>query len=219
MSARVEVGDGEEVLHPFTTSPRSTPSGLTFTISSRRVGQVLADVVGPDRQLAVAAVDHHGELHRPGPAVGVEGVEGGADRAAGEEHVVDQHHDGAVDVDGDVGDRLGEHRSDADVVAEQGHVERADRRGGAVDLAAGRRRSASARPTPPVCMPTSTTPSRPWLRSMTSWAIRQMARRTSSASITWLRATKTPPYGGVVRRSRSAMGRCPSCRPGLTGPA
>ena len=66
MSARVEVGDREEVLHDFTISPRSTPSGLTSTTSSRRVGQVLADVVGPDRQLAVAAVDHDRELDRRG---------------------------------------------------------------------------------------------------------------------------------------------------------
>src|SRR5919202_3304128 len=31
--------------------------------------KVLADVVRPDRQLAVAAVDEHGELHARGPAV------------------------------------------------------------------------------------------------------------------------------------------------------
>ena len=48
--------------------------------SSRRVGQVLADVVGADRQLAVAAVDHHRELHGPGPAVVGERVERGPDR-------------------------------------------------------------------------------------------------------------------------------------------
>ena len=64
---------------------------LTSTISSRRVGQVLAHVVGPDRQLAVAPVDHHRQLHRPGPAVVAEGVEGGPDGAPGEQHVVDQH--------------------------------------------------------------------------------------------------------------------------------
>ena len=58
--------------------------------SSRAGRQVLAHVVGPDRQLAVAAVDQHGELHRPGPAVVVERVEGGPHGAAGEEHVVDE---------------------------------------------------------------------------------------------------------------------------------
>ena len=193
----------------FTSSPRSTPDGLTFTISSRRVGRFLPDEVRADRQLPVAAVDHDGELHRSHPPEGVEGVQGGADRAAGEEHVVDQHDDGAVEVDGDLGDRLGQHRADADVVAVQGDVEGADRRAGAVDLSEGFGEGLGQR-TPPVCSPTSTTPSRPWLRSTISWAIRQMARRTSSASITWDRATKTPPYGGVERRSRSAKPD-PSC--------
>ena len=57
---------------------------------------------------------------------------------------------------------------------------------------------------PPVCRPMSTTFSRPWLRSMISWAMRQVARCMSSADMTRVRATKTPPYGGVRRRSRSA---------------
>src|SRR5687768_15030125 len=39
--------------------------------------QVLTHVVGADRQLAVAPVDHHGQLHRLGPAVIGQGVEGG----------------------------------------------------------------------------------------------------------------------------------------------
>ena len=52
--------------------------------------QVLADVVGPDRQLAVAAVGEHGELHALGPAVLEEGVDRGADRAARVEDVVDE---------------------------------------------------------------------------------------------------------------------------------
>src|SRR5919202_5155439 len=40
--------------------------------------EVLADVVGPDRQLAVAAVDEHGELDAGGAAI----VEERADRSA-----------------------------------------------------------------------------------------------------------------------------------------
>ena len=63
-------------------------------VASRR--QVLADVVGPDRELAVAAIDHDRELHRPRAAERRQRVEGGADRAAGEEHVVDQHDDDPV---------------------------------------------------------------------------------------------------------------------------
>ena len=41
----------------------------------RRGRQVLADVVGADRQLAVAAVDQHRELHPGGAAVVEEGVD------------------------------------------------------------------------------------------------------------------------------------------------
>src|SRR6056297_2308593 len=61
------------------------------------------------------------------------------------------------------------------------------------------------------------TPARPWLRSTTSCAIRQSARRTSSASRTWEWAEKTPPSGGVDFRSRWAMLYL-ARRSGLTGP-
>ncbi len=60
-------------------------------------GQVLADVVGADRQLAVAAVDEHGELDALGPAVVEERLDRGADRAAGVEDVVDEHDGPAVE--------------------------------------------------------------------------------------------------------------------------
>ena len=90
----------------FTSSPRSTPARADVDHLVAAGREVLADVVGPDRQLPVAAVDHHGELHGPQPPVGVEGVEGGSDRAPGEEDVVDEHHDRPVEVDRDVGDGL-----------------------------------------------------------------------------------------------------------------
>ena len=45
---------------------RSRSSRHAGPLGPSEVGQVLADVVGPDRQLAVAAVDQHGELHRRG---------------------------------------------------------------------------------------------------------------------------------------------------------
>ena len=71
--------------------------------------QVLADVVGADRQLAVAAVAEHRQLHPARPAVVEERLDRGADGAAGEEDVVDED-DGAlgeVEVDvGGVDDRL-----------------------------------------------------------------------------------------------------------------
>ena len=221
MPSAPEVGDREEVLRGASLDHLAEVDAVVVDVDDLVAAgrEVLADVVGPDRQLAVAAVDHHRQLHRPGPAVVVEGVEGGPDRAAGEEHVVDEDDDRAVDVEGDVGDRLGQDRPQADVVAVEGDVERADRR-------AARRRSPRGSParrrasgTPPVCSPTRTTSSRPWLRSMISWAMRQSARWTSSASITRVRATKTPPYGGVVRRSRSAIGLVSPVRAGLTGPA
>ena len=101
MPSAPEVGDRQQVLHG--RRARSVALMRTHLAEVDAVvvhvdhlvpagGQVLAHVVGPDRQLAVAPVDHHRQLHGPGPAVVVEGVEGGPDGAAGEEHVVDQHH-------------------------------------------------------------------------------------------------------------------------------
>jgi len=52
-------------------------------------GQVLADVVGPDRQLAVAAVGEHGELHAVWPAVVEQRLDRRAHRAPGVEDVID----------------------------------------------------------------------------------------------------------------------------------
>ena len=96
-------------------------------VLARPGGQVLAHEVGPDRQLAVAAVDQDRELHRAWAAELGERVERGADGAAGEEHVVDQHHDPPADVDGDLGGAERRDRAEADVVAVEGDVERADR--------------------------------------------------------------------------------------------
>ena len=100
--------------------------------------QVLADVVGADRQLAVAAVAEHRQLHPPRPAVVEERLDRGAHGAAGEEDVVDED-DGAlgeVEVDvGGVDDRLRGGRLGADVVAVEGDVEVADRQLGPGQLA------------------------------------------------------------------------------------
>ena len=92
--------------------------------------QVLADVVGADRQLAVAAVAEHRELDPARAAVVEERLDRGPHRAAGEEDVVDED-DGAVgEVEVDVGgvdDRLRGRRLGADVVAVEGDVDVADR--------------------------------------------------------------------------------------------
>ena len=72
--------------------------------------QVLADVVGADRQLAMAAVGQHRKLHALGAPVVEQRVDAGPDRAPGVEHVVHEDDrrvlDGEVDVRG-VHDRLG----------------------------------------------------------------------------------------------------------------
>src|SRR5919204_988876 len=53
-------------------------------------GKVLADVVGANRQLAVAAVGEHGKLHARGAAVVEERLDGGANRSPRVEDVVDE---------------------------------------------------------------------------------------------------------------------------------
>src|SRR5690242_14505518 len=61
---------------------------LDALLARRR--QVLADVVGTDRKLSVAAVGEAGELHARGSAVVEQRLDRGADRAAGVEDVVDE---------------------------------------------------------------------------------------------------------------------------------
>ena len=95
--------------------------------------QVLADVVGADRQLAVAAVDDHGELDARGAAVVEERLDRRADRAAGVEDVVDEHDGAALEREVELRlahDRLRVQRSlaaaDAHVVAVEGDVDGAE---------------------------------------------------------------------------------------------
>ena len=136
----VEVAGAQEVLdHACSPVDRDGVGAVGLgqahlDLLDQRGRQVLADEVGPDRQLAVAAVDQHGELDGLGPAEVVEGVERGADRAAGEQHVVDQHDDLAVDVVGDLGvlERAG--GLEAQVVAVHRDVERAGGDLAALDL-------------------------------------------------------------------------------------
>src|SRR5919107_3126037 len=52
--------------------------------------KVLADVVGPDRQLAMPTVDERGKLDALGPAIVEQRLDRRADRAAGVEDVVDE---------------------------------------------------------------------------------------------------------------------------------
>src|SRR5260370_9458202 len=61
-------------------------------------GHVLADVVGSDRQLAMAAVDEHRQLDRARPAEVEQRVHRGPCGASAVDHVVYEHDHLAVDV-------------------------------------------------------------------------------------------------------------------------
>src|SRR6478752_7180632 len=90
----------------------------------QRRGEVLADVVGADRQFAVAAVDEDRELYGTRTADVAERVECGTDRAPGEEHVVDQDDETVLDsLTGDLGARQSARGAHPQVVAVHRDVE------------------------------------------------------------------------------------------------
>ena len=133
-----EVVDRQQVLHAATSS--SCADGhlvdavdlLDADVHAlvARGRQVLADVVGPDRQLAVAAVGQHRQLHPLRAPVVEERVDRGAHGASRVEDVVDQDHRHAVDREVDlrgVDDRLARGVAHADVVAVEADVELAER--------------------------------------------------------------------------------------------
>src|SRR5262245_11509826 len=99
--------------------------GDGFTTARR---QVLADVVGADGQLPMAAVDEHGQPDDARAAKVHQRVHRGSDRPPGEEHVVHQDHDASFDREADLG---GTHLRllglEAEIVSVEGDVERADR--------------------------------------------------------------------------------------------
>src|SRR5215470_18159673 len=66
-------------------------------------GQVLADIIRPDRQLAVPTIDQDRELDHARPPEVDQCVERGPDRSARKEHVVDQDDRLALDAEGNVG--------------------------------------------------------------------------------------------------------------------
>ncbi|GAB3690627.1 hypothetical protein GCM10028793_08180 [Nocardiopsis oceani] len=94
---------------------------------AQRGGQVLAHVVGTDREFAVAPVDEDGELDRARAPEVAEGVEGGANGAAGEEDVVDEDDDAVVEAaGGDLRLAEGPCGGQAEVVAVHRDVEGSD---------------------------------------------------------------------------------------------
>ena len=154
----LHAGDAEQVPRPQRRGARgrvhrgachASPSITTSSVPSiscephldallERGRQVLADVVGLDRQLAVAAIDQHDQLDGARPAEVDERVERGADRAPGVEHVVDQQDATVVDRERHFGaphHRLRPHRLAHQVVAVERDVERAGRHVAAGDLA------------------------------------------------------------------------------------
>ena len=92
-----EPGDVPAGREMVTSVTPSTSSSRTRTRSAADGGQVLADVVGSDRQLAVSPVDQHGQPDDARSADVAEGIQGRTDRPARVEHVVDQHDDRVVD--------------------------------------------------------------------------------------------------------------------------
>jgi hypothetical protein len=84
----------------------------------------------------VAPVDQHGELHGPRAAQVVQRVEGGPDGPPGEQHVIDEDHGLAVHAARrNLGALQRPGRSQPQVVAVQGDVERPDRGRVALELA------------------------------------------------------------------------------------
>ena len=111
-----------------TSSMPSSSVTRTLTRSRAGGGQVLADVVGPDRQLAVAAVGEHGELHAGGAAVVEQRLDPGARGAAGVEDVVDEHDRVVLEPERQVrGVHRRVDRAGGDVVAVEGDVDVAER--------------------------------------------------------------------------------------------
>ncbi len=152
--------------------------------------QVLADVVGPDRKFAMAAVDQHGQLDTGGAAVIEQHVDRGAGGAARVEDVIDDHDRAAVDREVElrrVHDRArAAASSKPQVVAVEADVDRAEADLG-IDQFAGQRGSRAPSTAPRRCMPTIAKRGESpgccgGFFSTISWAIRTSVRRMSSRS-------------------------------------
>src|SRR5258706_6548267 len=97
-----------------------------------------ADVLSFDGHFPVAAVDQHAKRDTLGTAEVEQAVHGGADSAAGVEHVIDENKVHAVHGEGDVGGlQDGLRRNLGEVVTIEGDVQRADGDVDAVDSAHG----------------------------------------------------------------------------------
>ena len=172
--------------------------------------QVLADVVGADRKLAVAAVDEHRELDALRAPVVEEGLDRGAHGAAGEEDVVDEDDRAAGEVEVEVrgvDDRLRLGLAASEVVAVEGDVEVAERDLGAGQLA-DQRVQARGEDGAAGVDADQREPSPPGFFSTISCAIRTSVRRRSSRSSTTFsfskRAPSWPLWTGLKEPTRRA---------------
>ena len=152
---------------------------------THRRGQVLADVVGLDRQLPVTAVDEHRQLYRPWPAELTERVERGPHGATGEQARrrraprASRRRRRRAPRCGQAG-RGGRIRRSSRYIVMSSEPTGTARFSTALMRCASRR----ARPTPRVGMPSSRTSAPPRVRSRISCAIRVRARLISGASST-----------------------------------
>src|SRR5262249_21284776 len=147
-------------------------------------GQVLPDIVWADGQLAVSAIDEHGETNHAGPSEIHEGVHGRPDGPPREEHVVHEDDGDALEREGDL--RAAHLRlldAGTQVVPVEGDVEGPPPAGGwlASPAISGAMRGAGA--SPRVLMP----PGGRWAPpacSTISWPMRVSARSSPAWSST-----------------------------------
>src|SRR3954462_143217 len=198
------------------------------TLGQRR-RQVLADVVGADRQLAVAAVDEYGELDARRAAVVEERLDRGAHRAAGVEDVVDDDDRHAVDREVEVA-RVHDRRLGAapEVVAVEGDVE-----GAAGHLALEQVAQEAVAPAArgcPASRRAGIAPGR-WMPTMASrsgaspaaffstisWAMRTSVRRMSSPSRTTFSSANLPPFSASRDRVKGTRRKVAARSGGTAG--
>jgi hypothetical protein len=82
----------------------------------------------------VTPIDHDGKLHGGGPSVVSESIECCPHRPPGEQHVINQDHDFARQVTGDISRGLGKNGTQADVVSIERNVEESQGRRPAFDF-------------------------------------------------------------------------------------
>ncbi len=90
----LELGHTSSPSPIFPEPPQSAgcdPSKTTWHILLQAGRHIAPDKIGPDRQFTVTTVDQHRQLDALGSAMIHQGIHGGPDGAAGEEHIIHQH--------------------------------------------------------------------------------------------------------------------------------